>query len=136
MVAATKPRNTMRVEGFKRSLPVAAAIKLFAGTLVVADAANFANKTSANGLRVVGVTPVDVDNSTGAAGAVTAELDVGVFGPFANSAAADLIERKDIGGTCYMVDDQTLAKTSGSNTRAQVGLIHSVDADGVWVRIL
>lgn len=136
MVAATKSRNTMRVEGFKRSLPVAAAIKLFAGTLVVADASSFANKTSANNLRVVGVTPVDVDNSTGAAGAVTAELDVGVFGPFANSAAADLIERKDIGGTCFMVDDQTVAKTSGSNTRAQAGLIHSVDADGVWVRIL
>ena len=136
MVAATKARNTMRVEGVKRSLPVAAAIKLFAGTMVVADASNFANKISANNLRVVGVTPVDVDNSTGAAGAVTAELDVGVYGPFANSAASDLIERKDIGGNAWMVDDQTVAKTSGSSTRALADLIHSVDADGVYIRIL
>lgn len=136
MVAATKSRNTMRVEGVKRSLPVAANIKLFAGTMVVADASNFANKTTANNLRVVGVTPVDVDNSTGAAGALTAELDVGVYGPFANSAAGDLIERKDIGGNAWMVDDQTVAKTSGSSTRALAGLVHSVDADGVYVRIL
>jgi hypothetical protein len=136
MPAATKSRNTMRVEGNKRSLPVAANVILFAGTMVVADASNFANKTSANNLRVVGVTSADVDNRGGAAGAKDVELDVGVFGPFDNSAASDLIERKDIGGNAWMVDDQTVARTSGSNTRAQAGLIHHVDARGVWVRVL
>ena len=33
-----------------------------------------------------------------------------------------------------MVDDQTVAKTNGGNTRSPAGIIDSVDADGVWIR--
>ena len=37
---------------------------------------------------------------------------------FANSAAADAITLADVGADCYMVDDQTVAKTHGGNTRS------------------
>ncbi len=54
---------------------------------------------------------------------------------FANSAAADLIALADIGADCYVVDDQTVAKTSASNTRSIAGKVRDVDAAGVWVEI-
>jgi hypothetical protein len=53
---------------------------------------------------------------------------------FANSAAGDLITRADIGKSAYVVDDQTVAKTSGSATRSIAGIIRDVDAQGVWVQ--
>lgn len=40
----------------------------------------------------------------------------------------------DIGSDCYIVDDQTVAKTNGTNTRSVAGKIMDVDAQGVWVR--
>lgn len=53
--------------------------------------------------------------------------------PFANSAAADLIENHDAGARCYMVDDDTVALTDGTGTRSVAGVIIRVDSDGVWV---
>jgi hypothetical protein len=39
----------------------------------------------------------------------------------------------DVGKQCYLVDDQTVAKTDGTNTRSPAGFVRDVDADGVWV---
>ena len=52
---------------------------------------------------------------------------------FGNSASGDLIAIADIGNDCYIVDDQTVAKTNGTNTRSVAGKVHDVDAEGVWV---
>ena len=52
---------------------------------------------------------------------------------FANSAATDAITLADIGKDCFIVDDQTVAKTDGSGTRSRAGRVFDVDADGVWV---
>ncbi len=54
---------------------------------------------------------------------------------FANSAAGDAIAAADYGASCYIVDDQTVAKTSGTSTRSIAGIIRGVDAQGVWVEI-
>ena len=55
---------------------------------------------------------------------------------FANSAAApDLLAQTDYGATVYAVDDQTVAKTSNSGTRAVAGICRGVDTAGVWVEI-
>jgi hypothetical protein len=51
-----------------------------------------------------------------------------------NSASADLLTQADIGSDVYGVDDHTVAKTSGSNTRSIVGKVFDVDALGVWVK--
>ena len=51
----------------------------------------------------------------------------------ANSSSADAITLADIGSDCFIVDDQTVAKTSATNTRSVAGKVFDVDADGVWV---
>jgi hypothetical protein len=50
-----------------------------------------------------------------------------------NSANADLITQAEVGTDCYIVDDQTVAKTSATNTRSKAGRVVSVDDAGVWV---
>ena len=52
-----------------------------------------------------------------------------------NSAAGDAITRAEIGDVCYIVDDETVAKTNGTSTRSAAGTIRDVDAQGVWVEI-
>ena len=75
-----------------------------------------------------------MDNSAGANGALNANVRRGTF-RFLNSSAGDLIALSDIGASCYIVDDQTVAKTNGGTTRSVAGKIRDVDADGVWVEI-
>ena len=71
--------------------------------------------------------------SSTTAGVTRIKYRPGVF-RFANSTAGDLIAEADIGTVCYIVDDQTVAKTSGTNTRSPAGVVDSVDTQGVWVR--
>lgn len=54
---------------------------------------------------------------------------------FKNSAAGDAIVAADIGKDCYIVDDETVAKTNPNSTRARAGKITQVDATGVVVRV-
>lgn len=135
MTAATKDRDTQEVAGRTRSLPMAAGAKVYAGTIAVIDASGNANKGStATTLKAMGVFLAPYDNSGGSAGAVTCEASLGTFGPFANSTAGDAIAAADVGSTCYIVDDQTVAKTNGSATRSAAGTVWNVDAAGVWVK--
>lgn len=134
MVALIANRNTPRFDGEVREGPVAAATRIFAGALVMRDAAGRITK-GAVALNCVGVGRAEdaADNSAGAAGAITCRYRPGVFS-FANSAAGDLIAQADIGKPCFIVDDQTVAKTDGGATRSRAGIVESVDAQGVWVR--
>jgi hypothetical protein len=47
---------------------------------------------------------------------------------FANSTAGDLVVTADTMKDVYFVDDQTVAKTSGTNTRSVAGRVWKVDA--------
>jgi len=49
--------------------------------------------------------------------------------------ATDAVTAADIGKPCFLVDDQTVAKTHGGNTRSQAGAVIDLDAQGVWVRL-
>lgn len=136
MAALTQDRNTPSRHGDRRSFPVAAATKLFAGALAALNASGYAVPGStATTLVAVGRTSKPADNSSGGAGDIRVEVDCGIF-RFDNSGGGDAIAVTDIGATCYIVDDQTVAKTNGSNTRSAAGRIHDVDALGVWVRFL
>ena len=83
-------------------------------------------------LKAAGVAESRADNSAGAAGEIRVRL---------RKAPAPLRQQRlgrphllaDIGADCYIVDDQTVAKTSGTNTRSVAGKVFDVDADGVWV---
>lgn len=51
------------------------------------------------------------------------------------NAAADPVTRADIGKDCFVLDDETVAKTNPNNIRAKAGPIVDVEAIGVWVRV-
>jgi hypothetical protein len=135
MPALTKERNTPVRTGQRRSDPVAAATTIYAGALVVLNAAgNAVPGSTATGLKARGVAQATVDNSAGGAGDLRVESERGVF-RFGNSAGADEITRTHIGATAYIVDDQTVAATDGTATRSAAGTIIDVDDQGVWVEI-
>lgn len=135
MAALTQDRDTQRRTGKKGSGPVAAATKIFAGSIVCAQtgAAFLTKGATATTLRGIGVAEETVDNSAGAAGALNVPYDRDGWFRFANSSAGDLITLADVGVDCYIVDDQTVAKTNGTNTRSVAGKVRDVDASGVWI---
>lgn len=134
MVALTADRNTPSYLGDQRQAPLAAAVKVFAGSILMRNAAGFLTKgATATGSFGVGVAMEQVDNSAGIAGAKSVTYEAGVW-RFANSSAGDLIAQANIGAKCWIVDDQTVALTNGTNTRSPAGIIENVDALGVWVR--
>jgi hypothetical protein len=134
MPALTTDRNTAEFQNDLREGPVAASQLIYAGAIVCRNAAgDLVKGITATGLTGVGVARERVDNSAGAAGAKTIRYKVGVF-RFGNSASGDLITKADIGKAAWVVDDQTVAKTSASNTRSKAGVIEAVDDLGVMVR--
>ncbi len=140
MAAQTADRTTPRRGGTDLSLPVLTGVKIFAGSMVAIIASGtgvgFARPgITATTLRGVGVAQSFVDNTAGASGALQVPVAKGVW-LMANSAAGDQITAADIGADCFIVDDQTVAKTNGTNTRSVAGKVFDVDASGVWVQFL
>lgn len=135
MTATTVDRGTKRRDGRTIAAPMEAATKIPGGVMAQINAAgNLVNATATAANKTIGVPDVTLDNSAGIAGAFMGEVRRGVF-CFANSASADQIARSDYGATCYVVDNQTVAKTSNSNARPAAGIVRDVDSDGVWVEI-
>lgn len=133
MAALDRDRSTPEREGVLLRVPVAAAAKIYAGSLAAASATGFLQPAAtAADIVVLGRADEHVDNSGGADGDATATVRRGVF-RWANSAGADEIENTDVGKDCYAVDDQTVALTSDSNARSKAGKIVGVDGAGVWV---
>lgn len=135
MTAATTDILTPRRDGVQFSLP-AAASKVRAGTLVVLNASGYAEEGStATTVTAVGVAEQAVDNSGGSAGDLNVPVRRGTFA-FANSASTDEIKLTDYGSDCYIVDNQTVAKTDGTGTRSVAGTVRGLDDAGrVWVEI-
>lgn len=134
MTALTQDRMTPQRDAGNRTLPVKAATTLFAGALACLDASGWlVPGSTSTTLKCVGRNERRVVNA-GANGDVSSDVKTGTF-RFANSSAGDLITRADIGNDCYIVDDQTVAKTNGTNTRSVAGKIFDVDDQGVWVKI-
>lgn len=126
-------RDTPKRTGELFGVPMAATAKVYAGGIACRNATGYAvpGSTSTT-LTCIGRFNQQVDNSAGADGALTAQVERGVF-RFGNSAAADEITIAEVGGVAYIVDDETVAKTSGGNTRSRAGFIVDVDSLGVWV---
>jgi hypothetical protein len=136
MAVATKDRDLQEIApGRARGLGLATNLTIFAGTIAcISTATGFLTKgATATTLRAVGVFKRAHSSVGQADGVVMAEPEIGVFGPFANSAAGDQITNADIGATCFIVDDQTVAKTNGTNTRSAAGRVWQVTAEGVWI---
>lgn len=135
MAALTAARNTPRLGGdiSVYDHPMKASTKVFAGSLVARDSTGHLVPGSASTTqKAVGRCRETYDNSTGANAAITAAVDAGVF-LWNNSAAADVITEAEVGDDCYIVDDQTVAKTDGTGSRSIAGKIVGITSTGVWV---
>lgn len=131
-MALTGDRNTARIEGVLVALPMAAAALVYAGALVVRNGSYAEPGSEAPGLFAIGRAEGRADNSDGANGDISVLVRRGCF-RFANSAGADAIALADVGRACFVVDDQTVAKTSDGGARSVAGRIADVDAQGVFV---
>ncbi|HVZ89630.1 MAG TPA: hypothetical protein VHG72_21895 [Polyangia bacterium] len=113
--------------------------KIYNGAIVVKDPTTGYCEPGVTGLGliVMGIADLDpalpVSDSTGiASGTLTPRIAQGVA-HVNNSTSGDLITQADVYKPCYLVDDNTVAKTNGAGTRSVAGLIMEVDATGVWV---
>lgn len=86
MVALTADRNTTARLGDTRVDPVAAAVRVWAGSIVM------------------------------------------------RNAAGDLIVQADVGMVCFILNDQTVAKTDGTGTWSRAGIVDGMIRTGVRVR--
>lgn len=138
-MALAADRDTKRRDGVQYDFPVVASMKIFAGALVAmiksSTGVGYVTKgAAATNLTALGIAEEYVDNSAGADGALRVKVRRGVF-RFKNSTSSDAIALKDIGASCYIVDDEQVALTNGSSTRSIAGVIRDVDSAGVWVEI-
>lgn len=133
MTALSADRNTPKTTDLVKVGPLLASVVIFGGAIVMRNAAGYLTKgQTATGLFGVGVSR---ERKTGGAsnGAETLRYEPGIW-RFANSSSTDAITIAEVGDVCFVVDDQTVAKTDGSGTRSAAGFIEAVDSQGVWVR--
>jgi hypothetical protein len=139
MTAAVANKDTpeFAINGYawsNREIGVAAATKIYAGTIVALDASgNAVPATTATGLVIVGVAQALADNTSGAAGAIKVKAKPGVYKMY--NLGADAVDANDLGRTCYVTDDQTVSETDGGATKSPAGKVFQLDSDGVWVAI-
>lgn len=134
-MSLTSDRQTPYRDGVLVPVPVAAGTKIFGGAQVCVNQ---------NGMAVPGATAVNltyagcadamVDNSAGIDGAVTVLVRCKGAFKWVNS-LVDPVTQASQFQTVYIVDDQTVAKTNGGNTRSPGGKLLMIDSDGgVWVQ--
>lgn len=135
-MALTKDRNTpMMADGARiLVLPVGANKKIYAGALVAVNAGYAEPGYTATGLIAAGRAEESVDNTSGAAGAVSVRVRRGVF-KYKNK-TDEAVAQADALKDCYIVDDETVAKTNGTGTRSKAGRVIAADSDGVWVEVI
>jgi hypothetical protein len=131
MAALSAPRNTP-FQGQTRRLTVAlkANAKVYKGGIVAVDATGYGVAgASAAGLTAMGIARATVDNTGGASGAMSVDVDMGVCK--LNNAGTNTITITSVGQSVYMNDDNTLSTLSTSQSVG--GKIARLDADGsVW----
>ncbi len=132
-MALSQDRNTPFKDGEIIAVPVAASAVIYAGALVVANATGFAAPGSvATTLTYLGRAEEKVDNTGGADGAKTIKVRRKKAFKWKNY-GSDALTQADLGKTVYIYDDETVAKTSATDTRSAGGKMVQFEADGVWV---
>ncbi|WP_319774466.1 hypothetical protein [Breoghania sp.] len=128
-----RERNTSARSNAELPYKVAAGVVVYAGALVVLAAGFAKGGAAATDLVAVGRAEETVDNSAGAAGEKEIRVRRGVF-LFANS-TGDAIAQADVGQTCFVEDDETVAASDGTGTLSPAGIVRGVEPGGVWVEI-
>ncbi|MGK5012167.1 hypothetical protein [Janthinobacterium sp. MDB2-8] len=132
-MSLTSDRNTQYKHANAIPVAVAAGVKIFAGAIVCANATGFATPgATATTLTYLGRAEELVDNTGAADGARTILVRRSEAFKWANS-TLDPVTQAEFGKTVYIVDDETVAKTSGTGTRSPAGRVVGIDTDGVWI---
>lgn len=133
MPALTKDRATSYREGIEVEYPVAGSTKIFAGSLVCANANGYVVPAAdTSGCRFVGVAMEQADNASGANGDKV--VRVRRFGVFEFDAAS--ITQAMVGEAMYAVDDHTFDDAAGPTNDIKVGmLVRYVSATKGWIDI-
>jgi len=136
MTALSADRTTIEHAGPDYSADVYQSTTIYGGSIVCLNSSGYlVPGSTATGLVAVGRSNEQVDNSSGSSGDLACSFRMGVFS-FGNSSSTDEITIAEIGDICYIVDDQTVAKTNGSGTRSPAGKIMGIDEfGGVMVQI-
>ena len=124
MAALNKNRNT--AERIPAMRQFEAGAKLYTGALVALNSSGKAVPASDTaGLTVIGRAEMSAEIGQ------IVTVKSGCF-RYANSADSAKITAAEIGGVCYVADDQTVGKTGGTNSIA-AGIVYDVESKGVWV---
>lgn len=117
------------------AIGVAASTHIYQGSLVaINQAGNLVPASADASLHVVGVAEDEADNSSGSAGDLSLRPRRGAF-YLTNSSSTDAITDADAGRFAYVVDDNTVARTSNGGARPVAGVIVGVDSFGVLVEV-
>ncbi len=115
------------------SQPADANVKVYGGSIAITRA-GYVNPASSpqSTDKVWGIIGKQTDNTTatsffgGAQGACTAPIDRGDFW-LAYGSGGDAFAQGDVQATAYVIDEVTVGKTNGSNTRPAAGIVLAVD---------
>lgn len=127
----TTERNTEMREGDMFAYDLAVNAKINKGTLVVLDAGYAKRGFESAATVCVGVATDTVDQ---AAGDIHVNARSGTF-LFRGATGADEISRADVGEDCFVIDDETVAKTDGGGTRTKAGRVRAIEGANVWITI-
>lgn len=129
MASLTSDRNTPERTGESFAFPAKANTTIFRGSLVALEAGYVIPGHTATGLVAVGRAEQVVEDQFGVA-QVVARRGIFRFG----NLSGDAVTQAEVGSDCYIVDDQTVAKTDGGGTRSRAGKVVAVELLGVWVQ--
>lgn len=121
-ITTQRARDELGGIGFTSDAPVAASTTIVMGALLTTLNGYATNAAAAPGHRVLGVATESKDNSGGSAGDKQVPYKTGIFA-FDNSTAGDAIAQADVQKDCYLVDNNTVAKTSNSFARSVAGRV-------------
>ena len=128
MTALSKDRKVIRRDGKELQIAAKSGVTIHQGALLMLDGSEVIPAKTATGKTVVGFATAP------AKGGEKVNIERGVI-DFDNSTSSDAITVAEIGKDCYVVDDQTVAKTDGSKTRSVAGKVSDVSDGRVWVKI-
>ena len=125
MAALSKNRKTSeRIPALRQ---FEAGAKIYAGALVALNTAGKAVPASDTAdLTVVGRAEITAESGK------MVTVKTGCF-LYENSTSA-AVTAAEVGKVCYVADDQTVAKTGGTNSIV-AGLVYDIDKKGVWVLV-
>lgn len=136
-MALSKAKRIEARDGLQRVFGVKAGVTIFKGALVVLDVDDNAVPGRSGAAADADLVCVGYceETVTGTATDGEAKVKTRKGTILLKNSQADPVPLSRIGFPALIVDDETVARTSGASTRPQAGTIFDVDAAGVWVSV-